>query len=67
MLDLLDGLDTERTRLQMLRRKPFPFPPEPLRWVGIRWAQAGLAAEDRTGRRSVLNRALDRLGIGFSS
>ncbi|MFD2174015.1 NAD(P)/FAD-dependent oxidoreductase [Rhodobacter lacus] len=67
MLDMLEGRDTERTRLQMLRRPPFPFPPEPLRWLGVRWAQAGLAAEDRTGRRSVLNRMLDKMGIGFNS
>jgi glycine/D-amino acid oxidase-like deaminating enzyme len=28
-LDLLDGADTERTRLQLVRRRPLPFPPEP--------------------------------------
>lgn len=67
LLDLLDGRETERTRLAMLRKYPFPFPPEPLRWLGVKWAQAGLAAEDRTGRRSLLNRALDTLGVGFDS
>ena len=30
-LDLLDGRDTEATRLRYVRRKPVPFPPEPLR------------------------------------
>ena len=29
MLDLLDGLDTERTSIAMSRRWPVPFPPEP--------------------------------------
>ena len=29
MLDLLDGLATERTSLEMVRRRPIPFPPEP--------------------------------------
>lgn len=67
MLDLLAGLDTERTRLSMLRRRPFPFPPEPARWLGIRWAQRDLAREDRTGRRSALLRTMDALGIGFDS
>ena len=34
MLDLLDKRDTERTRLEMVRSKPVPFPPEPIRsWV----------------------------------
>ncbi len=67
MLDLLAERDTERTRLAMLRRPPFPFPPEPLRWLGIRWAQHGLAREDETGRRSLLNKTLDAVGIGFDS
>ena len=30
-LDLLDGRDTEATRLRYVRSKPVPFPPEPLR------------------------------------
>lgn len=67
MLDLLQGRDTERTALSMVRRRPFPFPPEPFRWLGIRLAQHGLAREDATGRRSVFNRVLDRFGVGFDS
>lgn len=67
MLDLLAGRDTERARLDMLRRRPFPFPPEPVRWLGIRWAQRDLAREDETGKRSLLLRAMDALGIGFDS
>ncbi|TPI67151.1 FAD-dependent oxidoreductase [Mesorhizobium sp. B3-1-3] len=66
-LDLLEKRDTKRTRLAMLRRAPFPFPPEPMRWLGIRWAQHGLAREDETGRRSLLNKALDKAGVGFDS
>ncbi len=67
MLDLLDDVETERTRLAMVRTAPFPFPPEPFRWLGVRWAQRGLADEDRTGRRSLLNKTLDVLGVGFDS
>jgi glycine/D-amino acid oxidase-like deaminating enzyme len=67
MLDLLQARDTERTRLAMLRRPPFPFPPEPFRWLGVRLAQHGLAREDETGRRSVFNKVLDALGVGFDS
>jgi len=29
MLDLLDGLETDRTRLTMVRKRPMPFPPSP--------------------------------------
>lgn len=67
MLDLLDGRPTERTRLRMVRRRPLPFPPEPLAWVGIQLTRRALAREDRTGRRGPWLRVLDRLGLGFDS
>jgi glycine/D-amino acid oxidase-like deaminating enzyme len=67
MLDLLDGRPTERTRLRMVRRRPLPFPPEPLAWVGINLTRWSLAREDRTGRRNLWLRVLDRLGLGFDS
>jgi glycine/D-amino acid oxidase-like deaminating enzyme len=66
-LDLVDGRDTERTRLGMVRRKPVPFPPEPVRYAAVTATRASLAAEDRTGRRNLWLRALDRLGVGFDS
>jgi glycine/D-amino acid oxidase-like deaminating enzyme len=68
MLDLLDGLATERTSLEMVRSRPLPFPPEPLRSLGINWTTRSLAAADRNGgRRNLWLRALDRLGLGFDS
>ncbi len=67
MLDLLDGVQTERTQLRMVRRKPLPFPPEPLAYIGIQLTRWSLARADRTGRRNVWLRALDRLGLGFDS
>ena len=66
-LDLLGGSETELTRLGMVRRKPVPFPPEPIRYAAVRAARAALAAEDRTGRRNVWLRTLDRFGVGFDS
>jgi glycine/D-amino acid oxidase-like deaminating enzyme len=66
-LDLVDGRDTEVTRLAMVRRKPLPFPPEPLRFAAVRATRASLAAEDRTGRRNLWLRGLDAVGIGFDS
>jgi glycine/D-amino acid oxidase-like deaminating enzyme len=67
-LDLLDGADNERTRLDMVRRRPLPFPPEPARWAGIRLTQRALArADEREGRRGPWLRVLDRLGLGFDS
>ena len=66
-LDLLDGVDSERTALAMVRDKPMPFPPEPLRYLGVQATRAALAREDRTGRRGVLLRTLDAFGVGFDS
>jgi glycine/D-amino acid oxidase-like deaminating enzyme len=67
-LDLLDGLDTERTRLEMVRRRPLPFPPEPARWLGIQLTRRALArADERAGRRGPWLRTLDRFGLGFDS
>ena len=67
-LDLLDGRDTEATRLRYVRRKPVPFPPEPLRTAVIQLTRNRLAAADRAeGRRGLWLRTLDRLGLGFDS
>jgi len=68
MLDLLSGQQTERTRLEMVRSKPLPFPPEPARYLGIQLTRRSLAAADRNaGRRNLWLRTLDRLGLGFDS
>ncbi|WP_244931983.1 FAD-dependent oxidoreductase [Nocardioides sp. W7] len=67
LLDLVDGRPTERTRLRMVRRRPLPFPPEPLAWIGINLTRWALAREDATGRRNLWLRTLDRLGLGFDS
>jgi len=67
-LDLLAGRETEATRLRAIRSKPFPFPPEPLRWAAVELTRNRLAAADhRAGRRGIWLRTLDRLGLGFDS
>ena len=67
-LDLLDGRATEPTSLAMVRRRPLPFPPEPLRTGVIQLTRNRLAAADRNdGRRGLWLRTLDRLGLGFDS
>jgi glycine/D-amino acid oxidase-like deaminating enzyme len=68
MLDLLAGEPTERTALSMVRRKPVPFPPEPVASAGIQFARWSLdRADHREGHRNPLMRTLDRLGLGFDS
>lgn len=67
-VDLLDGRSSQATSLSLVRRRPVPFPPEPLRSGVIRLTRNRLAAADRDqGRRGVWLRTLDRLGLGFDS
>jgi glycine/D-amino acid oxidase-like deaminating enzyme len=68
MLDLLGGEATELTRLKMVRRKPVPFPPEPLRSAVIQLTRWSIAQADRNGgRRNLWLRTLDRVGLGFDT
>jgi glycine/D-amino acid oxidase-like deaminating enzyme len=68
MLDLLSGVRTERTELESVRRRPLPFPPEPLAFAGIQATRWSLQQADRNeGRRNLWLRALDRAGLGFDS
>ena len=67
-LDLLAGRETEATRSRLVRTRPLPFPPEPLRWAVIGATRAALARADRRqGRRGPWLRLLDRLGVGYDS
>ena len=68
MLDLLGGEPTELTRLKMVRRRPVPFPPEPVRTGVIQLTRRSIARADRDeGRRNLWLRTLDRMGVGFDS
>ena len=67
-LDLLHDRDTELTRLKMVRSRPIPFPPEPLRYAVIQATRRALArADERGGKRGAWLRGLDRIGAGFDS
>jgi len=68
MLDLLEDKKTDRTRLEMVQTKPIPFPPRPLKDIGIaitRWSIN--RADEHAGRRNLWLRTLDRVGLGFDS
>ncbi len=68
LLDLLGGEPTELTELEMVRTKPIPFPPEPLRSAGVQLTRWSLARADRNeGRRNLWLRTLDWAGLGFDS
>ena len=67
-LDLLYDPTSERARTDFVRRRPLPFPPEPLRWIGISITRKELARADRNrGRRGWWLRCLDAVGLGFDS
>ena len=67
-LDLVDGVDSELTRLPMVKSKPFPFPPEPLRSAAIQLTRREIARADRNrGDRGLWLKTLDKLGLGFDS
>jgi glycine/D-amino acid oxidase-like deaminating enzyme len=68
MLDRLEQRDNERTRLRMVRERPLPFPPEPAAAIGINATRWSLDRADHTGgRRNMLLKTLDALGLGFDS
>lgn len=60
--------DSELLRLELVRSSPFPFPPEPARSIAVGLVRRALDRADRNqGRRGLLLRALDAVGIGFDS
>ena len=68
MLDQLWGLETERTSLAMVRSMPIPFPPDPVAWLGVevsKWAMN--RADHNRGKRNLVLRTLDAVGLGFDS
>ncbi len=68
VLDLLSGNRTELTELELVRSRPVPWPPEPLRWGAVELTQRAMTYADRHGgKRSAWLRTLDRLGVGFDS
>ncbi len=67
MLDLLDGRRSIATQTNFVKEKPLPFPPEPFKFIGIQTTKLSLQHEDRSGKRNLWLRTLDRMGLGFDS
>jgi glycine/D-amino acid oxidase-like deaminating enzyme len=67
MLDQLDGRRSVATQTQFVKSRPLPFPPEPFRFVGIQATRWSMDREDKTGKRNLWLRSLDRMGLGFDS
>jgi glycine/D-amino acid oxidase-like deaminating enzyme len=60
--------DSDLLKLRFVQTPPIPFPPEPLRSLAVNTVRWELDRADRNeGRRGLLLRTLDALGIGFDS
>ena len=68
MLDILDNKKSKRTELEFVKSKPRPFPPEPLRSIGINLSRWSLAQADKNqGKENLWLKAMDLFGLGFDS
>lgn len=68
LLDLLSGEETELTQLELVKKKPIPFPPEPAAWAGVQvMMRHMIRADHNEGKRSLLLRTMDKIGMGFDS
>jgi len=68
LADRIQDPSSPLLRLGLTTRRPFPFPPEPLRWLAVGITRRALIRADaRGGRRGPWLRLLDRFGVGFDS
>ena len=61
------GRPSELLELSLVRKKPFPYPPEPLRSWSVAAVTRALRRVDQGDRPGLVLRILERMGIGFSS
>jgi len=67
-VEMLFAPEASALDLDLVRRAPIPFPPEPIRTAGIQLTRRAIARADADGgRRGPWLRLLDRLGLGFDS
>jgi glycine/D-amino acid oxidase-like deaminating enzyme len=66
-LDLLYRPSSALLDLELVRKKPLPFPSEPLRFPLVQFTRKSLVREDQTGRRNAWLKVMDALKVGFNS
>ncbi len=64
---LVQDRPSELLSLALVRKKPFPYPPEPFRTWAVGAVTGALRKVDQGGTPSLMLRLLERMGIGFSS
>ena len=54
--------------MDFVQKKPTPFPPDPLAFIGARISLSEMARADRNeGKRGLWLRTMDAVGLGFDS
>jgi glycine/D-amino acid oxidase-like deaminating enzyme len=67
-LDLLDRPEAPVLQMRFVQKRALPWPPEPLRSLGVAITQRAMARSDRNeGREGPWLKLLDLLGVGFDS
>jgi glycine/D-amino acid oxidase-like deaminating enzyme len=61
------GLSNPLLELSMVRNKPLPYPPEPVRRIAVQQVTKALRRTDQGSKPGLLLKILDWMGIGFSS
>lgn len=59
--------DSDLLSLSMVKNKPFPYPPEPIRSLSVKMVTSSLRQVDEGKSPNLLLQVLDVFGIGFSS
>ena len=66
-IELLGYEPSDVIKMQFVTRKSLPWAPEPFRWFGVKFTQTALIKADKNGgKRGVLLKFLEMLGLGFT-
>ena len=66
-IELLGYEPSSILKLKMVTSRALPWPPEPIRWLVVRFTARELARADRNGgKRGLWLKFLDVLGLGFA-
>ncbi|TKB46728.1 NAD(P)/FAD-dependent oxidoreductase [Thalassotalea mangrovi] len=66
-IELLGYDPSDILNLQLVQKKPMPWAPEPLRWIGVQLTHAALVRADKNnGKRGLWLKLLDKLNLGFT-
>jgi glycine/D-amino acid oxidase-like deaminating enzyme len=66
-IEMLGYQPSEILDMQFVKRKPLPWAPEPLRWIGVALTQRALVKADaNNGKRGLWLKLLDSLNLGFT-